>query len=228
MPLQPFMLQSTRIWDFLTLVHSPFSGLQILDLFLSARQSRVSAIFWGDYLAYYSVAPAVCRSCHCSGASEWLFSFVESGGSPFISRGKVCALGQKKFEHGQVTSGGSHHQGRAIQILLWPSPAAHISGVLARWSVLGFVPDCKSVWTVLRSLRKMALPRRAVLIESLDVGRETLRVEEDFCEAIGLEISVFGENWSGFVKKIKTLFTKRNTIWYIGLHKKGLIIQATL
>jgi hypothetical protein len=44
----------------------------------------------------------------------------------------------------------------------------------------------------------------------------------------GLKISVFGENRSGFVKKIKTLFTKLNTICYIDLHREDLTSQATL
>ena len=35
--------------------------------------------------------------------------------------------------------------------------------------------------------------------------------EEDFREAIGPELSGFGERRSGFVKNIKTLFTKLNT-----------------
>lgn len=53
-------------------------------------------------------------------------------------------------------------------------------------------------------------------------------VEEDLREAIGREILGFGQNRSGFVKKIKTLFTKLNTICYIDLHREDLISQATL
>jgi hypothetical protein len=74
----------------------------------------------------------------------------------------------------------------------------------------------------------MALPRRAVLIESVRWLHGKIGVEEDLREAIGLEISVLGENRSGFVKKIKTLFTKLNTICYIDLHREDLISQATL
>jgi hypothetical protein len=50
--------------------------------------------------------------------------------------------------------------------------------------------------------------------------------------AIGLdffvEVSDFGEKRSGSVKKIKTLFTKRNIICYISLHREDLISQSTL
>lgn len=81
---------------------------------------------------------------------------------------------------------------------------------------------------MLRSLQKVALPRRAGLIESVRWLHGKIGVEEDLREAIGLEISVFGENRSGFVKKIKTLFTKLNTICYIDLHREDLISQATL
>jgi hypothetical protein len=52
--------------------------------------------------------------------------------------------------------------------------------------------------------------------------------EEDLPEAIGPEISAFGKNWSGFVKKIKTLFTKINIVCYISLHREDLITQASL
>jgi hypothetical protein len=52
--------------------------------------------------------------------------------------------------------------------------------------------------------------------------------EEDFREAIGPKISRFGERRSGFVKNIKTLFTKLNTICYIVLHRENLITQAPL
>jgi len=53
-------------------------------------------------------------------------------------------------------------------------------------------------------------------------------VEEDFREPIGPELSGFGKKRSGFVKKIKTLFTKLNTICYIVLHRENLITQAPL
>jgi len=52
--------------------------------------------------------------------------------------------------------------------------------------------------------------------------------EEDFREPIGPELSGFGESRSGFVKNIKTLFTKLNTICYIVLHRENLITQAPL
>lgn len=51
------------------------------------------------------------------------------------------------------------------------------------------------------------------------------RDEEDFRNPIVLEVSDFGEKRSTFVKKTKTLFTKRNTICYISLHKDCLMNQ---
>lgn len=62
MPLQPLMLQSPGIRNFLTLVHSLFLDLEILNMFLGTRQSWVSAVFRDDYWAVYAVAPAECRS----------------------------------------------------------------------------------------------------------------------------------------------------------------------
>jgi len=62
MPLQPLMLQSTGICDFLTLVHNLFLDLQILNLFLGARQWWVSAVLGTIIWSVYAVAPAECRS----------------------------------------------------------------------------------------------------------------------------------------------------------------------
>ena len=42
---------------------------------------------------------------------------------------------------------------------------------------VGACSRCNSVWTVLRALRKRALPRRAVLIESSNVCRGTVRLK---------------------------------------------------
>lgn len=62
MPLQPLMLQSPGICNFLILVHSLFLDLEILNMFFGTRQSWVSAVFRDDYWALYAVALAGWKS----------------------------------------------------------------------------------------------------------------------------------------------------------------------
>lgn len=90
MPLQPLMLQSPGICNFLILVHSLFLDLEILNMFFGTRQSWVSAVFRDDYWALYAVALAGWKSAIVS-VLQNTFLASSRGVSPHLLRGVKSA-----------------------------------------------------------------------------------------------------------------------------------------